>query len=526
MANVNTSSDPRSLSAAAYERLRKSEQNQYELREHFKDTLKFSKTELSALELDTEEKFREFWNESIVAKKQFDARRNRGFRKGAKNFVNAATVAWTSITPVLEILRGAGEPFSNIAFGTVAFAFTIAANRENMERRIVATLKCIEDRRPGIQLYRNAYQENGETNSRLQQAIADAYISFIEFCIATVTFHTRTSISRWFKALGPSTSLDDTVPRVEEAILNIRLICEELLNKNVAELKIHNRDLRRDNDSYKLEYIRNVMDLPPHSDATEYGNLERAREDVKREYRDWYARLRTPNDPLASVRNNQVFLSWRTSSKHRILLLIGYNKVKQARHCWLSPIALDLITEGNPPKQEDLYVSYLLNTMASNKRFEHVACSLLFRLLSAHPHVLRDGEQYSELQAELQSYKSAIDAHSQLQTTQTLLTTIALRVLNMFDPSKTVWIIVDRIDECRNEPEDKSRQETRNLHRKTLLKFLVRLVEDESLRVKVRVLGVVNGLDWRAEEHRDEIDQMKKESIEFLPLWQARHVSV
>ncbi|KAJ3569812.1 hypothetical protein NPX13_g5955 [Xylaria arbuscula] len=412
MANVNTSSDPRSLSAAAYERLRKSEQNQYELREHFKDTLKFSKTELSALELDTEEKFREFWNESIVAKKQFDARRNRGFRKGAKNFVNAATVAWTSITPVLEILRGAGEPFSNIAFGTVAFAFTIAANRENMERRIVATLNCIEDRRPGIQLYRNAYQENGETNSRLQQAIADAYISFIEFCIATVTFHTRTSISRWFKALGPSTSLDDTVPRVEEAILNIRLICEELLNKNVAELKIHNRDLRRDNDSYKLEYIRNVMDLPPHSDATEYGNLERAREDVKREYRDWYARLRTPNDPLASVRNNQVFLSW------------------------------------------------------------------------------------------------------------------PLRVLNMFDPSKTVWIIVDRIDECRNEPEDKSRQETRNLHRKTLLKFLVRLVEDESLRVKVRVLGVVNGLDWRAEEHRDEIDQMKKESIEFLPLWQARHVSV
>lgn len=37
--------------------------------------------------------------------------------------------------------------------------------------------------------------------------------------------------------MGQSTSLDEKVLGVEEAIVNVRLVCEELLNKNVADVK-------------------------------------------------------------------------------------------------------------------------------------------------------------------------------------------------------------------------------------------------------------------------------------------------
>lgn len=42
------------------------------------------------------------------------------------------------------------------------------------------------------------------------------------------------------KAIGHSTSLDDNAKRVEQAITDIRLVVEELLNKNVADVKAIN----------------------------------------------------------------------------------------------------------------------------------------------------------------------------------------------------------------------------------------------------------------------------------------------
>lgn len=37
--------------------------------------------------------------------------------------------------------------------------------------------------------------------------------------------------------MGHSTFLDEKVSAVEQAMLDIRLICEELLNQNIADLK-------------------------------------------------------------------------------------------------------------------------------------------------------------------------------------------------------------------------------------------------------------------------------------------------
>ncbi len=277
------------------------------------------------------------------------------------------------------------------------------------------------------------------------------------------------------------------------------------------------KELQRGLDGQKLELIGRLLKLDSHSSEAELANLKKHRGNIVAEFNDWYSRQPTPRDPLASVRNHQKFQSWRTSVGSRILLMIGHNRVRQATHCWLSPVALDFIAECGMPKRKDPCVFYILGTRTVDDTFDHVASSLIFRLLSMNRHALRDEKQYAELQAELQSYKNAIRTGSKPHIIQESLGKVALRVLNLFDSSKTVWIILDRLDQCRG-------HESRNLHRKTLLKFLVKLVEDERLRVRVRILAVVNGVDWRAEEQHDEIDQTKKESIVFWTLEQGQRM--
>lgn len=60
-----------------------------------------------------------------------------------------------------------------------------------MEDRISATLKSIQDRLPGLDLYRRIYAENQDLDGRLTSAIVEAYDSFVEFCIAALDFYTK-----------------------------------------------------------------------------------------------------------------------------------------------------------------------------------------------------------------------------------------------------------------------------------------------------------------------------------------------
>ncbi|KAI1176379.1 hypothetical protein F4777DRAFT_597702 [Nemania sp. FL0916] len=515
---MTTIESTRPSDTADSHKLSKSEQHQKYLRQHFITNLKFSRQETLAFELASKEDFEVFWNTAIAAKKGFDIRHDHGLSKitgKVAKFRTSAAVVWSDIAPILDILKDVGSPFSEVAIGTVAFMFTVAKTRENMESLIGATFKSIRDRLPGIETYQRIYRHEGELNERLKSTIIEAYDCFMEFCMAAITFYTTSGFSRWLKALGGSTSIDEAVSNVEQAIVNVRLVCEELLNETVANLKSINEELRRQHDGQALELIGSLMKLSPHSLETELENLKRHRANIAAEFNNWYSRRRTPKAPLASVTSNQIFQSWRTSDNSRILVLTGRNRIIQARNCWLSPVALDIIAERDSPKIQDPCVFYILGLQPVDDTFAQVASSLIFRLLSLNRHILRDEKQYAELQAELQIYDQATRIGHEPHIIQESLGRVALRTLNMFDPSMTVWIIIDRADQCRGHG-------SRNLHRKALLKFLVRLVENENLKVRVRVLTVVNGVDWKPEEQEDEIDRSKNDSIVFLTLEQTQ----
>ncbi|KAF2968879.1 hypothetical protein GQX73_g4652 [Xylaria multiplex] len=488
------------------DKLRKSQHNQDNLRKRLSTTSKFSQRELSAFEVDTKEGFKQLWHTTIAAQSGFDARHDRGVAKIAgkvTKLTNRVAVAWSDIAPILDILSNVGRPYSGIAIGTIAFAFMVARNRQKMESRVGATLKSIQDRLPGIETYQRIYQNNGQTDEQLKATIIDAYDCFIEFCIETVTFFTMSS----FCELLPKHYQVESKLQAEIYMSQLAGNVADILRLNEKQARqiedlsgqVETEELQRGHDGQKLERIGKLLKLEPYSSETERTRLSEYRGNIMAEYNGWYSLQETPKTPLASITNHQTFQSWRTSVSSRILLLIGH-----------------FITECAMPEKQDPFTFYIIGARTVDDTFNNVASSLIFRLLSMNPDALRNEEQYAELQAELQSYENSTLIRSNPYIVQESLAKVALRVLNMFPSSTTVWIILERLDQCRDE-------ESTNLHRKMLLKFLVRLVEDENLSPRVRVLAAVSSVDWRIEDQQDEMDQTKKDSVVFWSLEQAGH---
>ena len=194
-----------------------------------------------------------------------------------------------------------------------------------------------------------------------------------------------------------------------------------------------------------------------------------------------------------------------------MLLLCGYNDISHAssNQCWLSPVALDLIASLRLPGQPDPYAFYIVG-LREPDLYHQVLSNITIQLLRQNREALQNQEQYAELRAELLDYQKAAmtsaqsdEDHRDSDKISSLIQKVALRILNMFDPTKTVWIILDRADRCRFG--------SRNGQRKRLLKSMVHLVEKS--RVRVRVLVVVNGHDWSVDEQADELGQTDPESV-------------
>ncbi|GKT56542.1 hypothetical protein ColTof4_08913 [Colletotrichum tofieldiae] len=130
----------------------------------------------------------------------------------------------------------------------------------------------------------------------------------------------------------------------------------------------------------------------------------------------------------------------------------------------------------------------------------------MIQLLTTNRRALRNDAIYNELKAKIQRYsleRNDIEHTIISEKASKQLQKVLLEVLNMFGREQTVWIVVDRPDQCKRRPGPN--------HQKKLVKALVNLVE--SANVKIRILLVVNGHDWRVNEQIDEFGQQKENSV-------------
>ena len=196
---------------------------------------------------------------------------------------------------------------------------------------------------------------------------------------------------------------------------------------------------------------------------------------------------------LHTFRAREDYQSWSNSERSCLLVLSGYNNdsIELAYQCWASPVATRLVEDFDRQKLRPFYAYY---AMAQNGKLLHDILSvILLQLLRQKSGALRDEQRYSELRTKLDNLQQIPNDDKERAIA---MESIAVRVVDFFDESETVYIVVDRADRCRDVQKDID-------HRKLLLKILVKMVEEA--RCKLRVLVVMDGHSWPEKKYRDNV---------------------
>ena len=214
---------------------------------------------------------------------------------------------------------------------------------------------------------------------------------------------------------------------------------------------------------------------------------------------------------LDSFKACEDYLSWANSENSCLLILSGHNNmsIRDLDQCWLSTIAMNLITDLESNPSHPIYAYYVF-TSQGDLLYQPFSV-ILFQLIRQKREILRDKPQCDELRVEL--HKLEKYQHESQNSTDpdfedkrlSAFQKVALRVIRFFDESETVYIVLDRVDRCCN-----LRKEVD--HRKPLLKILVKLVE--AARCKLRVLVVMDGRQWNVEQRRDELGEARGQGQE------------
>ncbi|KAH6697477.1 hypothetical protein F5X68DRAFT_226847 [Plectosphaerella plurivora] len=408
--------------------------------------------EQPALSVTSREAFEDFWKKVHGSKVVFDQKHEQGagrLSRGATSLAASANEILRDVSPILELVRDFGAPFGGMAIGTICFVFAVAGNRQKMEEQIITTFASIRDRLPGIRVYQHIYNDDHELDNNLQSKILDAYDSFLGFCMAAFDFYTRGSLRRWTKTLQYTTDLNEQVLRVQKALVDVRLVCEDLLSKNVDAVKnsvnhlqvinagleneverltnevqglrLQLSELQANNDKEHVEKIAKLLGLWPFSDDTKHQDVIKHRGDVAAVFSQRNLRSRTTVAAQQSAIVGSIdYQEWLKSSDSRMLVLSGVNEYARTHHCWVSPIALNLIdklTADNDEGGRDHCAFYLLGLRQQDDTWADVLAFLVYRLLELNKKALRDEKRCQELWSDLQSYSQAyLDASDIFRT--------------------------------------------------------------------------------------------------------------
>ncbi|KAI5460479.1 hypothetical protein BGZ63DRAFT_247756 [Mariannaea sp. PMI_226] len=520
----NVKEEARTFTSKDMDTLQRSDQRQKQLRETVKLARRFTKEERSALEIESMEAFGDFWQAAMGGKITFDANHEHGVGRVSKRANSLSASAYfflQDMSPMVEIVKNLGAPYGNMAIGTICFVFAVSKNRVRMEEQINSTFLSIQDRLPSIRMYQHVYNEKNELQTLLQSKIVDAYDGFISFCIAALEFYAVPSYRRILWALKGTSRLEEKAARVQKSIVDMRLACEDLLNQNVnivktrlEEVRNQNIELQNDRDFNNLETIRGLLRIEAFSPEALLTQFRTHQSNLAAEFRSGsLSSDMTPRERLGMVRNDTEYKEWLDSQRSGMFILSGQNCFIGATHCWVSPVALDLIekfvwepqTDSNP----DPCVFYLFGHRDTDETCSEVLSLLIFELLSMNKEALRHGQEFCELWAELRSYAQLAQSRDAPQyEVQQGPYKVALRAIDLFGPNRTIWIVLDRVDKCRLAPGQRGSQ-----HRggRMLLQTMVHLVEQAVPRVKV--LAVVNRADWHVEDQVDELGQQREESV-------------
>ncbi|KAM3072727.1 hypothetical protein ACMFMF_007060 [Clarireedia jacksonii] len=494
MTKVIGSATGKRFSEQDMEVFKKLEDSQAQFKDFVSNSKTYTKIEKEAIDIDSKERFEAFWKCVNDEKRKFDKNHQKGCGLFSKRYQKTGVAVEGFIqdfSPILDIVKNFASPYGSLAFGTISVLFAVAKSKHDLEEQLGMTISAIKDRLPGLKVYQHIYNDKNELDDALQNQIAIAYDSFLEFF-------------RWLTTLGPSNTFRDKKNAVEQSITEVRQSCEELLQNRVFEIKIINESIQKENkELQKIKQDNRVRRVQEFLQLDSF-----SAESQKAEFNDYCYALRT--DPQLNARYFQqmnsgglryfraspIYSKWSSSEEPSLLAIWGYNNIGiwNASHCWLSPVATSFIEQLRP---DDLH-AYII--VKQDEYAHDILAKIVLQLLRCKPEALTDEKRYSELSPDMVAYQRIYNGNQSSMRTDDrtkidIIERIATRVISFFEPSDTVYIIIDRVDRC-------SIKTSGTNHRKALLNALEAMVKIATCKLKV--LAIINGYDWGRDNYQDD----------------------
>lgn len=269
--------------------------------------------------------------------------------------------------------------------------------------------------------------------------------------------------------------------------------------------------------------MRQRLELEPFSLDVHRERLAAYRKDIAAEFDDSDFSDKSFAERLQVVQADPDFQDWMNHHGSRLLVLSGRNYVSESTHCWASPVALDLIAKltkpdtsiasdelrGQDPPLDNVCIFHASPPCDDRYTFPGVVTELVYQLLQANKLFLRNEKQATALQADLEQYLVRRKRVGPVSALEGPLKRLTLTALDFFSAeNKIVWIVLDRVDRCITDVSESGRR-MRDVHRRTLLHMFARVVQETCATVKV--LAVVNSVDWDVETLEEDFGRSKEE---------------
>ncbi len=111
-------------------KLGESEEKQRRLRERVVKTQAFTPREQSALNIDSKDAFKRFWESALDAKTAFDTEHEHGAGRLSKDANSLAASAYDilqGVSPMVDLVKNFGSPYGGMAIGTICFLFAVGS---------------------------------------------------------------------------------------------------------------------------------------------------------------------------------------------------------------------------------------------------------------------------------------------------------------------------------------------------------------------------------------------------------------
>ncbi|KAL9625326.1 MAG: hypothetical protein Q9160_000389 [Pyrenula sp. 1 TL-2023] len=317
--------------------------------------------------------------------------------------------------------------------------------------------------------------------------------------------------ARWFIAAWNPEKFQRLAANAQDLIVAVRLQCEELLSLNVSEIRRENEELKNEimklhegNDNRDLMMIQDLLGLPTWS-------LKRRRQELL-EHKQSIDRERAGETILETLRYGSMnrykaealhFKAWESPGKSSMLLIVGSNHesiVGLRNHCWMSPLALDLMDHYfTAAAGGKAFNAFYVFKLYERTRVYAAASEILFQLLRWKKRYLGTRDDHlANLRAKLQEYRG-IDVESNSSDHDAkleALSQVSVTVMGLFEAHETVYVVVDRVDRCEKNEEAE------------FLNFLISLMDYAACSLKILVVANKSGWDIdRGELHKSKKGQ-------------------